>query len=80
MARALFKSWFIEFDPVRAKAEKHHPGVPRTVADLFASAFEPSEVGDIPKDWKVAGLDEIGRFLNGLALQKFPPQDGRFCQ
>jgi type I restriction enzyme S subunit len=78
MARALFKSWFIEFDPVRAKAEKRDPGVPRTLVDLFASSFQQSEVGDIPKNWKVVGLDQIGRFLNGLALQRFPPQDGRF--
>jgi type I restriction enzyme, S subunit len=78
MARALFKSWFIDFDPVGAKAEKRDPGVPRTLADLFASSFEQSEVGDIPKNWNVVGLDQIGRFLNGLALQKFPPQDGRF--
>jgi type I restriction enzyme, S subunit len=78
MARSLFQSWFVDFDPVRAKAEKRDPGVPKTLADLFTSSFERSEVGDIPKDWKVAGLDEIGRFLNGLALQKFPPQGDRF--
>jgi type I restriction enzyme S subunit len=78
IARALFKSWFVDFDPLRAKAEKRDPGVPRTLADLFPSSFEQSEVDDIPQGWKVVGLDEIGRFLNGLALQKFPPQDGRF--
>jgi type I restriction enzyme, S subunit len=78
IARALFKSWFVEFTPVRAKAEERDPGVPKALAELFASSFEKSEVGDIPKDWRVVGLDEIGRFLNGLALQKFPPQGGRF--
>lgn len=78
MARVLFKSWFVDFDPVRAKAERRDPGVTRALADLFPSSFEQSEVGDIPKGWIVAGLDEIGRFLNGLALQRFPPQDGRF--
>lgn len=78
MAHALFKSWFVDFDPVRAKAEGRDPGLPKSLADLYASSFEQSEVGDIPKSWTVVGLDEIGRFLNGLALQKFPPQDGRF--
>ncbi len=78
VARALFKSWFVDFDPVRANAEKCDPAIPKAIADLYPSSFEHSEVGDIPKHWTVVGLDEIGRFLNGLALQKFPPQNGRF--
>jgi len=77
MARALFKSWFVDFDPVRAKAEGRDPGLPEALADLLPDSLEDSEVGEIPKGWKVCGLDEIARFLNGLALQKFPPQDGR---
>ena len=35
MARALFKSWFVDFNPVRAKAEGRNPGLPKTIADLF---------------------------------------------
>jgi len=78
IARSLFKSWFVDFDPIRAKAEKRDSGLPEALARLFTSTFEKSEIGGIPKDWKVAGLDELGRFLNGLALQKFPPQGDRF--
>ena len=77
MARALFQSWFVDFDPVRAKAEGRDPGLPQAIADLFPDSFEESALGGIPRGWKVYGLDEIAHFLNGLALQKHPPKDGR---
>lgn len=77
MARALFQSWFVDFDPVRAKAEGRDPGLPKFLADLFPDSLEESELGEVPKGWKVRGLDEIARFLNGLALQKYLPQEGR---
>ena len=48
MARALFKSWFVDFDPVRAKAEGRDPGLPKPIADLFPDRFEDSELGEIP--------------------------------
>ena len=76
MARALFKSWFVDFDPVRAKAEGRDPGLPQPLADLFPDSVEDSELGKIPSGWKVRGLDEIARFLNGLPLQKYPAGDG----
>lgn len=74
-ARALFKSWFVDFDPVRAKSEGRDTGLPPEVAALFPDSFEPSELGDIPNGWRTAGLDDIASFLNGLALQKYPPLD-----
>ena len=77
MARALFKSWFVDFDPVHAKAEGRDPGLPEPLADLFPDSFADSELGEIPEGWRVCGLDEIARVLNGLALQKFPPTGGR---
>ena len=77
IARALFKSWVVDFDPVRAKVEGRDPGLPKHIADLFPESFEDSEMGEIPKGWSMRGLDEIARFLNGLALQKFPPKGGR---
>jgi type I restriction enzyme S subunit len=77
MARALFKSWFVDFDPVRAKAEGRDPGLRRPLADLFPARLVDSELGEIPEGWEVKSLDEIARFLNGLALQKYPPADGR---
>ena len=73
MARALFKSWFVDFDPVRAKMEGRDTGLPQEFADVFPDRLVDSELGEIPLEWKVAPLDEIARFQNGLALQKFRP-------
>jgi len=77
MARALFKSWFVDFDPVRAKAEGRDPGLPKPLADLFPARLVDSEFGEIPEGWEVKNMDQIARFLNGLALQKYPPIDAR---
>ena len=52
MARALFKSWFVDFDPVRAKAEGRDPGLPKPLADLFPDRLVDSELGEIPKGWR----------------------------
>ncbi|MBK7977449.1 MAG: restriction endonuclease subunit S [Deltaproteobacteria bacterium] len=59
MARALFKSWFVDFDPVRAKAEGRDLGLPKHLADLFPDSFVDSELGEIPKGWSVRSLDGI---------------------
>jgi type I restriction enzyme S subunit len=58
MAQALFKSWFIDFDPVRAKAEGRDPGLPKPLSDLFPDSFEDSELGEIPKGWRAMPLPE----------------------
>jgi type I restriction enzyme, S subunit len=77
MARALFQSWFVDFDPVRAKLDGRQPtGLNSATAALFPNEFEDSELGPIPKGWEVKSLDQIATYLNGLALQKFPPSDG----
>ena len=60
MARALFQSWFVDFDPVRAKAEGCDPGLPKPLADLFPGSFEDSELGEVPKGWKVGTLADLG--------------------
>jgi len=73
MARALFKSWFVDFDPVRAKMEGRDTGLPDDIADLFPDRLVDSEMGEIPKGWQVVPLDGIARFQNGLALQRFRP-------
>jgi type I restriction enzyme, S subunit len=76
IAQALFKSWFVDFDPVRAKSQGLAPtGMDEATAALFPSSFEESALGLVPKGWQVQALDEIATFLNGLALQKFPPSD-----
>lgn len=59
MARALFKSWFVDFDPVRAKSEGRDPGLPKSIADLFPDSFEDSELGEIPKGWEVKPLPGV---------------------
>jgi type I restriction enzyme, S subunit len=61
MARALFKSWFVDFDPVRAKAEGREPGMPKPLADLFPDSFEDSELGEIPKGWEVGSLGDVAK-------------------
>lgn len=75
IAQAIFKSWFIDFDPVRARAEGCEPaGMDVAMAALFPSEFEGSALGLIPKGWQVRSLDSIANYLNGLALQKYPPE------
>jgi type I restriction enzyme S subunit len=76
IAQALFKSWFVDFDPVRAKAEGLEPqAMDAPTAALFPDSFEESELGLVPKGWTVRSLDSIADYLNGLALQKFPPSE-----
>ena len=53
MARALFKSWFVNFDPVRAKMEGRDTGLPQHIAGLFPDRLVDSELGEIPEGWKV---------------------------
>lgn len=76
IAKAIFKSWFVDFDPVRAKAEGRPTGLPPEISDLFPDELVDSEIGEIPKGWEVAPLNEIGNFRNGLALQKYPAEEG----
>jgi type I restriction enzyme S subunit len=60
IARAIFKSWFVNFDPVRAKMEgKKPPGMDAATADLFPDEFEESSLGLIPKGWRVGTLGDI---------------------
>ena len=61
MARALFRSWFVDFDPVRAKMEGRDTGLPTHVADLFPDRLVDSELGDVPKGWRAGTLADIGR-------------------
>jgi len=63
MARALFKSWFVEFYPVRAKMEGRDPGLPKEIADLFPSRMVESELGEIPEGWAVGTLADVIELL-----------------
>jgi type I restriction enzyme, S subunit len=59
MVRQIFKSWFVDFDPVRAKAEGRDPGLPKDIADLFPDHFEDSELAEIPVGWKVGHFGDV---------------------
>ncbi len=71
MARALFKSWFVDFDPVRAKMEgrwrpgESLPGLPTDQYDLFPDRLVDSELGEIPEGWEVGVLDDMVELLSG---------------
>ena len=69
IAKTLFKSWFIDFDPVRAKAEGRPTGLSKEISDLFPDSFEDSELGEIPTGWKVSKLESIFDVLGGHAFK-----------
>jgi type I restriction enzyme S subunit len=70
MARAIYKSWFIDFEPVRAKAEGRPTNLPPEIDALLPNKFNNEGT---PLGWQLRPLDSLGTFLNGLALQKYPP-------
>ncbi len=66
MARALFQSWFIDFDPVRAKLDGRNPvGLDDTTAALFSATFQDSEAGHIPKGWTIKPVGEVVDCVGG---------------
>ena len=70
IARAIFKSWFVDFDPVRAKMEGRMPaGMDAATAILFPSAFQDSPLGKIPEAWEVT---TVGKEFN-LTMGQSPP-------
>jgi len=73
MARALFKSWFVDFEPVRAKAEGRDSGLPKALTDLFPDSFEDSQLGGIPKGWRLSRLGgEVETLLGGTPARNEP--------
>ena len=77
MAQAIFKSWFVDFDPIRAKhalskvegAEGRDSGLPKPIADLFPDRFEDSELGEIPATWGATDVGALAEVMSG----KRPP-------
>ena len=66
IAQALFKSWFVDFDPVRAKSKGEIPeGVDEVTAALFTDSFEQSELGMIPKGWNVSSVYSVAKVTYG---------------
>jgi type I restriction enzyme S subunit len=69
IARAIFKSWFVDFLPVRAKIEGRSTGLPDDIAALFPDSFEDSEMREIPKGWEVKTIGDVAEFAYGKALK-----------
>jgi len=71
IARAIFKSWFVDFDPVRAKAEGREPaGMDAETAALFPDSFEETELGMVPKGWRVETIGTVLELAYGKALKE----------
>lgn len=66
IAQALFKSWFVDFDPVHARARGEQPaGLAPEVAALFPDSFEESELGMVPRGWKVVSVGDVAEVVKG---------------
>ena len=79
VARALFKSWFIDFDPVRAKMDGRQPaGMDAETAALFPAEFEDSALGKIPKGWRVGKLEDLIVLQRGFDLPKTDRTPGKY--
>jgi len=75
IAQAIFKSWFVDFDPVHAKMKGLIPeDIDTATADLFPDSFEESKLGDIPKGWKtlpIGSACKLGRGASPRPIQSF---------
>ena len=76
LARAIFRAWFVDFEPVKAKAAgaTSFPSMPQSAFDALPTRFVDSEIGLVPEAWELKPITTIATFLNGLALQKYPPR------
>jgi type I restriction enzyme, S subunit len=74
LARATFKAWFVDFEPVKAKAggAAGFPGIPAETFAALPDLLVDSPIGPVPEGWAPASLPQLATFLNGLALQKYP--------
>ena len=83
MARALFKSWFVDFDPVRAKMEgrwrrgESLPGLPADLYDLFPNRLVGSELGEVPEGWEVKALGEVVQVVKGRSYKSADLRDSK---
>jgi type I restriction enzyme S subunit len=75
IAKALFKSWFVDFDPVRAKAEGRPTGLPDDINELFPDSFEESELGEIPSGWSVSSIKDQSSYLSRGISPKYCEDD-----
>lgn len=80
LVRAIFRAWFVDFEPVKAKAAgaTTFPSMPQPVFDALPTRLLDSPIGPVPEGWEVKAITQIATFLNGLALQKYPARsDGQ---
>jgi len=79
MARAIFKAWFIDFEPVKAKAAgaTSFRGMPQPVFDQLADKLVETELGPIPEGWPIVSVAEIADYVNGKAFTKHATGQGR---
>ena len=76
IAQALFKSWFVDFDPVRAKQQGLAPeGMDEATAALFPDGFEESELGLVPSGWDISPVYSLAEYVNGAAYKAFQPNN-----
>ena len=74
IAKAIFKSWFVDFDPVRAKAEGRPTGLPPEISDLFPNELVESEIGEIPKGWEVKTIADLADCVGGATPSTKNPE------
>jgi type I restriction enzyme S subunit len=80
MARALFQSWFVDFDPVRAKLDGRQPvGLDQATATLFPESFEETAFGHVPNGWGRKTLGEIVELAYGKPLKAEDRKHGSVC-
>lgn len=78
ISQGLFKSWFVDFDPVRTKSQGLAPaGMDETTAALFPDSFEAAGAMILPRGWKVSPVYEMATYINGAAYKAFEPNADR---
>jgi type I restriction enzyme S subunit len=78
IARALFKSWFVDFDPLRAKVEGLQPGLSEEFAGLFPDAFEASQTGQFPRGWRRCKWGDLISLEYGKSLSNYAENNEAF--
>jgi type I restriction enzyme, S subunit len=78
MARALFKSWFVDFDPVRARAEGRDTGLPEHIASHFPDALVDSPLGQVPQGWNITTWGTIATLEYGKSLSDYDTDTGMY--
>ncbi len=75
IAKTIFKSWFVDFDPVRAKMEGRPTGLPGDISELFPDELVDSEIGDIPRGWEISVISDFGNVVCGKTPSTKDPEN-----